>query len=181
MVLPHFIVHGLPAGITGLVIAALFSAGMSTVATSINSSATIVFTDFYKKFHKGGDDNKVTMKVLYLTSAVVGLLGIGVGLAMMSVNGILDAWWKLASIFSGGMLGLFLLTLVCRKVTRVAAVIAVIVGLMIIAYMSLPVFKSPIHTYLTIVFGTSAIFLVGFILTKIIDGHKQSGKVSSED
>ena len=181
MVFPHFIVHGLPAGITGLVIAALFSAGMSTVATSINSSATIVFTDFYKKFNKGEDGNKTTMKVLYLTSAVVGLLGIGVGLAMMSVDGILDAWWKLASIFSGGMLGLFLLALVCRKVNRVAAVIAVIVGLLVIAYMSLPVFRSPIHTYLTIVFGTSAIFLAGFILTKIINGHKQSGKVPSED
>ena len=181
MVFPHFIVHGLPTGITGLVIAALFSAGMSTVATSINSSATIVFTDFYKKFHKGEEGRKVTMKVLYLTSAVVGLLGIGVGLAMMSVNGILDAWWKLASIFSGGMLGLFLLSLVCRNVNRTAAVIAVIIGLLVIAYMSLPVFKSPIHTYLTIVFGTTAIFLVGFILTKIINGRKQSGEIPSEN
>ena len=49
-VFPYFIVHGLPTGITGLVIASLFSAGMSTIATSINSSATIVLTDFFKKF-----------------------------------------------------------------------------------------------------------------------------------
>ena len=100
---------------------------------------------------------------------------------MMSVNGILEAWWKLASIFSGGMLGLFLLSLVCRKINRTAAVIGVIVGLLIIVYMSLPVFKSPIHTYLTIVFGTTGIFLVGFVLTKIFNGHKQSGKIPSEN
>ncbi len=182
MVFPHFIVHGLPTGVTGLVIAALFSAGMSTVATSINSSATIIFTDFYKKFNKGEEDKgKTTMKVLYMSSAVVGVLGIVVGLAMMKVNGILDAWWKLASIFSGGMLGLFLLSLVCRNVNKAAAVIAVIVGLLVIAYMSLPVFKSPIHTYLTIVFGTTAIFLVGFILTKLFHGHKQSGEIPSEN
>lgn len=182
MVFPHFIVHGLPTGVTGLVIAALFSAGMSTVATSINSSATIIFTDFYKKFNKGEEDQgKTTMKVLYMSSAVVGVLGIVVGLAMMKVNGILDAWWKLASIFSGGMLGLFLLSLVCRNVNKAAAVIAVIVGLLVIAYMSLPVFKSPIHTYLTIVFGTTAIFLVGFILTKIFNGYKQSGEIPSEN
>lgn len=171
-VFPHFIVHGLPTGVTGLVIASLFSAGMSTVATSINSSATIVFTDFYQKIAPKSDDEKKHMRVLYLTSAVVGALGIGVGLAMMSIDGILDAWWKLASIFSGGMLGLFLLSLVCKNVNRTAAVVGVIAGLLVIAYMSLPVFKSPIHTYLTIVFGTSVIFIVGFILTKFINGNK---------
>ncbi|MCQ2184394.1 MAG: sodium:solute symporter [Bacteroidales bacterium] len=170
-VFPYFIVHGLPTGLTGLVIASLFSAGMSTVATSINSSATIVFTDFYKKIKRIGDgeEKKSHMTVLYVTSAVVGVVGILIGLAMMKIDGVLDAWWKLSSIFSGGMLGLFLLSLVCRKVNRPAAVAAVVVGLMVIAYMSLPVFHSPLHTYLTIVFGTTAIFLVGFILTKIFD------------
>lgn len=169
-VFPHFIVHGLPTGLTGLVIASLFSAGMSTVATSINSSATIVFTDFYKKLRgaKAEGETRSHMSVLYITSAIVGIIGIGIGLAMMKIDGILDAWWKLSSIFSGGMLGLFLLSLVCRKVNRPAAVVAVILGLMVIAYMSLPVFHSPLHTYLTIVFGTTTIFLVGFILTKVI-------------
>ena len=173
-VFPYFIVHGLPVGLTGLVIASLFSAGMSTVATSINSSATIVFTDFYKKIRKTqpADERKAHMRVLYLASAVVGVVGILIGLAMMSINGVLDAWWKLSSIFSGGMLGLFLLSLVCRKPNRVAAIIAVVLGLCVIAWMSLPVFKSPIHTYLTIVFGTTTIFLVGFVLTKLIKPKK---------
>lgn len=181
-VFPHFIVHGLPAGITGLVIAALFSAGMSTVATSINSSATIVFTDFWQKFRPSDAGNKKSsMSVLYITSAIAGVLGIGVALAMMKIDGILDAWWKLASIFSGGMLGLFLMALVCRNISRAAAITAVIAGLLVIAYMSLPIFKSPIHTYLTIVFGTTSIFLVGFILTKIFNGHKQFGQVPSKN
>lgn len=174
-VFPYFIVHGLPTGLTGLVIASLFSAGMSTVATSINSSATIVFTDFYKKIRKGAPANekKAHMTVLYTASAVVGVIGILIGLAMMSINGVLDAWWKLSSIFSGGMLGLFLLSLVCRKPNRIGAVIAVAVGLCVIAYMSLPVFGSPIHTYLTIVFGTTAIFLVGFLFTKLFKKNEE--------
>ena len=169
-VFPYFIVHGLPTGITGLVVASLFSAGMSTVATSVNSSATIVFTDFYSKFSKGDGKSpeKTHMKVLYLASAVVGAIGILVGLAMQKIDGVLDAWWKLSSIFSGGMLGLFLLALVCRKPNRLAAIIAVVVGLAVITWMSLPAFGSPIHTYLTIVFGTTAIFLVGFVLSKLL-------------
>ena len=173
-VFPYFIVHGLPTGLTGMVIAALFSAGMSTVATSINSSATIVFTDFFKKFSVR--DKKSHMPVLYIASAVVGIVGILIGLAMMKIDGVLDAWWKLSSIFSGGMLGLFLLALVCRKVSRPAAVIAVILGLLVIAYMSLPVFKSPFHTYLTIVFGTTTIILAGFILTRLFTGPLSAKK-----
>ena len=174
-VFPYFIVHGLPAGLTGLVIASLFSAGMSTVATSINSSATIVFTDFYKKIRKKEpkDERKAHMTVLYTASAVVGVVGILIGLAMMSINGVLDAWWKLSSIFSGGMLGLFLLSLVCRKPNRAGAIIAVALGLCVIAWMSLPVFGSPIHTYLTIVFGTTTIFVVGLLITLLFKNRKK--------
>lgn len=178
-VFPWFIVHGLPTGLTGLVIASIFSAGMSTVATSINSSATIVLTDFVKRWTKKEMPEKRNMQVLYLASFVVGGLGIVMGLLMMHIDGVLDAWWKLASIFSGGMLGLFLLSLVCNKVKQAHSVTAVIVGLMVIAWMSLSPFinegqpfyefRSPLHTYLTIVFGTTAIFLVGFVLTKLFN------------
>ncbi|MGM9764597.1 MAG: sodium:solute symporter [Candidatus Cryptobacteroides sp.] len=175
-VFPYFIVHGLPAGFTGLIVASLFSAGMSTVATSINSSATIVLTDFVG--HARPDmKEKSKMKVLYGTSFVMGTVGIVVGLLMMSIDGILDAWWKLSSIFSGGMLGLFLLALVCRKVRKPVAVLSVVLGLLVIAWMSLSplinegspfyVFRSGLHTYLTVVLGTTVIFGTGFILTSL--------------
>ena len=181
-VFPYFIVHGLPTGITGLVIASLFSAGMSTVATSINSSATIILTDFVKRLSRGNMSERRNMGVLYTASLVVGALGIVVGLLMMKVDGVLDAWWKLASIFSGGMLGLFLLAVVCRNVKRAHAVIAVVLGLLSIAYMSLsplinegsPFYclRCPLHTYLTIVVGTTVIFLVGFLLTAAFGDRK---------
>ena len=164
-VFPYFIVHGLPAGVTGLVIASLFSAGMSTISTSINSSATIVLTDFYQKLRKRSVTPRQEMVVLYAASFAVGALGIMVGLLMMQIDGVLDAWWKLASIFSGGMLGLFLLGLVSHTIKRTNVVIAVAVGLAVIAWMS---FLAPLHTYLTIVLGTLAIFLAGFVLSKII-------------
>lgn len=175
-VFPYFIVHCLPTGVTGLVVASLFSAGMSTVATSINSSATIVLTDFVGHGKKNMTE-KANMKVLYTTSLVVGVLGIVVGLLMMHVDGVLDAWWKLSSIFSGGMLGLFLLALVCRDVKRPVAVLSVVLGLLVISWMSLsPLinegspfwhFRSELHTYLTVVLGTTVIFCTGFLGTAL--------------
>jgi solute:Na+ symporter, SSS family len=173
-VFPYFIVHGLPAGMTGLVIAAIFAAGMSTIATSLNSGATIILTDFFKRFDNGRLTDRQSMRILYAFSLLMGLFGISVALAMIKVQSALDAWWTLASIFSGGMLGLFLLGYISKNVTSVQAAVGVTVGVILIAWMSLsPIyftterlmrFRSPFHGYLTIVFGTAVIFLVGFLL-----------------
>jgi len=176
-VFPHFIVNGLPAGITGLLIAAIFAAGMSTIATSINSTATITLSDYYKRYFNKNANERSSMKVLYLSSFIFGLLGILIALSLVGVESVLDAWWALASIFSGGMLGLFLLGYMSKKVRNIDAAIGVIVGVLIIIWMSLsPVifkegellaFRSPFHSNLTIVFGTLAIALVGFLLAKL--------------
>lgn len=176
MVFPHFIVTGLPAGITGLLIASVFAAGMSTVSTSLNSTATIFLTDYYKRFINKNASESSSMKVLYISSLITGTAGIIVAIALIGVESALDAWWSLASIFSGGMLGLFLLGYISKKAGKVEAIIGVITGILLIIWMSLSplvftegksiAFKSPFHTNLTIVFGTMTIFLVGFIITK---------------
>jgi SSS family solute:Na+ symporter len=170
-------VNGLPAGVTGLLIASIFAAGMSTVATSINSTATIILSDYYKRYFNKGANEKSSMKVLYSSSLIFGVLGILIASSLVGVESVLDAWWGLASIFSGGMLGLFLLGYLSKAVRNIDAVIGVIVGVLVIVWMSLsPIyftkggllaFKSPFHSNLTIVFGTLAIFLVGFLLMKL--------------
>jgi SSS family solute:Na+ symporter len=108
MVFPHFIVHQIPTGFTGLLVAAILAAGMSTVSTSVNSTATIVLNDYYVRTYPSAA-NKARMRALYIASLLFGTLGTGVALAMINVKSAIDAWWSLASVFSGGMLGLFLL------------------------------------------------------------------------
>lgn len=171
-VFPHFIVTQLPAGVTGLLLASIFAAGMSTISTSFNSSATIFLTDYYRRYMKKGATEKDSMRVLYIASAAITLLGIIIALAMINVKSALDAWWKLASIFSGGMLGLFLLGTFSRRSSSKGAVIGVVAGIAVIAWMSLSSlaedpsrYGNTFHTYLTIVFGTLAIFLVGFLIS----------------
>ena len=181
-VFPHFIATGLPAGITGLLIASIFAAGMSTVATSLNSTATIILSDYYKRYFNKEADEKSSMKVLYSSSLIFGVLGVTIALALVGVESVLDAWWGLASIFSGGMLGLFLLGYLSKRVRNIDAVIGVIIGALIIIWMSLSplfftegnllAFRSPFHSNLTIVFGTLAIFLIGFIMTRLFSKKK---------
>ncbi|GJM33594.1 MAG: sodium:solute symporter [Saprospiraceae bacterium] len=173
-IFPYFIVTELPVGITGLLVASIFAAGMSTISTSFNSSATVILTDYYNKYFKKTATDKEAMRVLYLSSVVISVLGIAIGVAMINVKSALDAWWKLASIFSGGMLGLFLLGAFSERKNVLGAIIGVIVGLLVIVWLSLSnvflgedAIGNQFHTYLTIVFGTSAIFLVGFLVSLI--------------
>ena len=169
-VFPYFIVSALPVGVTGLLIAAIFAAAMSTVSTSLNSSATIVLEDFYRRYINPDAGEKAGMTVLYGTTLTLGVAGLGIALAMINVESALDVWWELASIFSGGMLGLFLLGFVSRRTRNTEAVIAVVVGVLLILWLSVPQWAPvpiPVHSFLTIVLGTSAIFLTGFLLTQV--------------
>jgi SSS family solute:Na+ symporter len=152
---------------------------MSTVSTSLNSTATIVLTDYYKRYFNKSAGEGTSMRVLYTTSLITGTAGIGIALALVGVKSALDAWWSLASIFSGGMLGLFLLGFISRRAGKTEAIAGVIIGVIVIVWMSLSPFiftegeslkfRSPFHSNLTIVFGTLTIFLVGFLLTKLIN------------
>lgn len=174
-VFPYFIVDKLPPGLTGLLIASIFAAGMSTISTSINSSATVFLTDYFQRFSRTEVTERTSMKVLYGTSFIISVLGILIAIAMIDVKSALDAWWKMASVFSGGMLGLFLLGAFVDKINRKGAVAGVVLGLIAILWMSLsPLlfpdseWVSPFHGYLAIVFGTMIIFLVGFLSSFLI-------------
>ena len=149
-VFPLFIVNQLPTGLTGLLIASIFAAGMSTVATSVTSSSTIVLTDYYQRIRKQTSDRE-RLWVLKVASLVIGVLGILIALALVNVDSILDAWWKLSAI-------------------------GVICGAIVIAWISadqwLGLPESGIHEYLAIVLGTLIIFLVGFLSAHLFH-HKK--------
>src|SRR5690625_1415100 len=173
-VFPWFIVHGLPVGITGLLVAFIFAGGMSTISTTLNSGATVILNDFYKRYSKKDVDEKRSVKVLYLATAGISVLGVLISFLVIRVESALDIWWNLAGIFSGGMLGLFLLGYFSRRVSNAPAAIGVALGLLVIMWMSLSSayfsgtleeFQNPLHSYLTIVIGTLVIFLTGFLLS----------------
>ena len=173
-VFPHFIASQLPAGIAGLVIASVFAAAQSTVSTCVNSSSTLVLCDIYTRYVRTNPTERERFLVLRISSLVVGAAGIAIALAMMSIKSALDAWWQLASIFSGGMLGLFLLGRLSHRASNRHAIVGVTAGVAVIVWMTLsPVWpaalaalRSPFHANLIVVFGTLTILAVGLILSR---------------
>jgi len=176
-VLPHFIVNKLPVGLAGLLIAAIFAAAMSSMDTSLNSSATLYLCDVHKRYLRPEADEKESMRVLHIATLVMGVAGTCAAMAMIRVESALALWWKVQGTFTGGMLGLFLLGLVSRRAKNPQAITAVLVGTLLIAWMALSQMdiwpesmekvRNPMHGFMTIVLGTSTIVLLGAILTSL--------------
>jgi SSS family solute:Na+ symporter len=162
---------------TGLVIAAIFAAAQSTLSSSMNCSATLVLCDIYQRYFRPAAGAGESLRLLRATTLVAGLLGTGVALAMMRIKSALDVWWDWAGVFSGGMLGLFLLGLISRRARNADAALGVVTGVLVIVWMTLSTkagwpkalaaWKSPFHSFLTIVFGTASILVVGLVLARL--------------
>jgi SSS family solute:Na+ symporter len=181
-VFPHFIGTALPAGVTGLLIAAIFSAAMSTVSTSLNSSATLIMTDWHKRFIRPNASERQSMIVLYAATVACGIIGTSVAFMCISVKSALDTWWKMSGIFGGGMLGLFLLGMISRRAKNAPAATAVSLGLVVICWMTLSLAPSklplslrcPFHAFMIPVAGTLTILLTGLLITRILASRRNA-------
>jgi SSS family solute:Na+ symporter len=133
-VFPFFLVSELPPGITGLVIAAVMAAGMSTLDSSINVSATVWVVDFYKRVLRRDAGERHLLKMTRFASVAVGLLGTVGALLMIRVDTVLDEWWKYSSVFGGAMLGLFLVGILIRRANARSALISAVAGVVVLVW-----------------------------------------------
>ncbi len=127
---PYFIATQFPVGLRGLLIAAIFAAAMSSIDSSLNCVSTLTLLDFYKRHINPGADEKKSLRLLRIYTVVWGVLGTLTGLAMIQVQTALETGWQLAGIAGGGLVGLFLLGLMCRFVKPWQAGTAVMASIM---------------------------------------------------
>lgn len=180
-VFPYFIVHELPVGLVGLVIAAVMAAGMSTLDSSLNSSATAYTVDFYRRMIRPDADDRLQLRVIRLTTAVIGVIATVASLAMINAKTALDVWWKLSAIFGGGMLGLFLLALLLPRLSSMQALTATAVGVVFVAWATAgkvwfegAAWAFPMHAMMIGVCGTLLIVITGWLLGMIdMKGDRQ--------
>lgn len=174
-VFPHFIASHLPRGARGLLIAAIFAAAMSTVSTSLNSSATLVMSDFYKRLFRADSSDAQQVRVLRLATVAWGAMGTLMALALVQVTeSALDVWWLLSAVFGAGIIGLFLLGLMVPTIRSSKAVPVLVLGMVVVAWMtisttdywpeSLSAMKSKFHRPLVIVVGPAVMVLMGWLV-----------------
>ena len=128
-VFPHFIGVELPVGVTGLVVAALAAAAISSLDSDMNCLAAITVEDYYVRFKPNSTDKQR----LRLGRWVVFITGVAsIGIAMLYVvwggEGVLGAVFSLYAIFSAGIVGIFLLGLFSRRANRQGLYIGIAVA-----------------------------------------------------
>lgn len=165
---PLFISQELPAGLAGLVIAAIFAASMDS---NLNSMATLTYCDVYRRYWRPQATERAVIVVLRTATFVWGIICTCTALAMITAETILDVWWQMAGIFSGGILGLFLLGIVSRRVSNGLAAFAVACGVLVILWATLSPtdywprqwasFRSPFNSLSAIVLGTAVVLAIG--------------------
>jgi hypothetical protein len=120
-------------GLAGIVVAAIFAASMDS---NLGSMATLTYVDLFKRYLRPQAGEREGLLVLRLATLFWGVACIGIGLAMIPAQGILDVWWQIAGVFSSGVLGLFLLGLLVPRAKSAAGVVGVVVGLVVISWMT---------------------------------------------
>ena len=168
-VFPWFIVHKLPVGVSGLMVAAIIAAAMSTVSTTLNSGATVLFEDYRKRFFPGAGGKRGDVLFLRAATAALGVASVLVGISVMDVKSALTAFWALQSVLSGGMLGLFLLAVLSNRPNGIHTAVATALALLVVAWVMFGQewtgFPFRLHVNMAIVLGTTAIVAVGAALS----------------
>jgi len=98
-VLPFALSNFIPAGVLGIILAGLIAAFMSTFAANVNAGPAYIVNDIYKKFINPGASQKVYIRMSYIASVVMVILGITVGFFVSSINNLLQ--WITAALFGG--------------------------------------------------------------------------------
>jgi Na+/proline symporter len=128
-IFPWYIVTQLPAGAAGVLIAGVFAAAMSSLDSSMNSVATAVTTDFYRRFRPRAADRRCLALARWSTVAV-GAAGTAFALTMTGwdIKSLWDEFAKVLGLFSGGLGGLFLLGILTRRAHGRGAVVGLLLS-----------------------------------------------------
>lgn len=161
-IFPTFVVHHLPHGISGLMIAAILAAAMSNLSSALNSLASTTVMDFYRPFFKSdGSDSKELKISRWITVAwgiVLALLAI-ITFLSHGMKSVLERGLTIVSISYGSMVGVFLLGVLTRKANERGSIIGMAAGL--ISMLAVWHFSAIAFTWYVLI-GTAITFSVGY-------------------
>lgn len=175
----HFLVHSFPqnTGLIGLMLAAILAAAMSTLSSSLNSSATAVINDFYLPLSRNVPSQSKLLALTRWLTIGFGVLQVGIGvLATQLSSTVVQSALTIAGYSAGLLLGMFLLAVAAPRVHQTSALIGAVCGLTVLLcvqfILPLPGFgaiKIAWPWYALI--GSSITFFVGNMLSFILFGN----------
>jgi SSS family solute:Na+ symporter len=164
-IFPTFIVHNLPHGLSGLVIAAIFAAAMSTLSGALNAMSSTTVIDFYKPLLRKGRPDSHLLAVSRWCTAGWGLVLIGIAVLARDWGSVFTAGLSIASIVWGPMLGAFLLGVLTRRANQPGVMAGIGVSL---AFMILVKILTPLAWTWYVLAGAAICVAVGYVVSFVV-------------
>ncbi|MCK5571405.1 MAG: sodium:solute symporter, partial [Bacteroidetes bacterium] len=131
-IFPKFIVEGLPPGVSGLIIAGLFAAALSTLAGSMSAMSSSTVLDLYRPLKGGRVDTAKELRISRTITIIWAALLVGSAIFFMNTpQTVVELALSIASFTYGGLLGTFLLGVLFRKPSQEDALAGFVGGIFI--------------------------------------------------
>jgi SSS family solute:Na+ symporter len=168
---PEFIQTQLPAGLRGLIIAAIFAATMSSVDSGLNSLTTVITMDLYKPWFQSGRQmgERGTLRTARIITVLLGVLATcaAVWISARQEN-VLQTVVELASKFIGPITGIFFLGILTRRGNIAGLFTGVAAGLTVSFLIEIDFIKEQITWLWTAPLSSLGTFLVGYFVSLLV-------------
>ena len=170
-IFPFFAAQNLPAGLAGLVIAAILAATMSTLSSAINSVANLGVEDFYRRFKKKVADKECVVVGRVLTIGL-GIFGTVAALVLANTNlkSIWDLYLVILGMLLGAITGIYLLGIFTKRANSAGVLLGVIASLSATYYVNN---YTHIHFLANLIVGVVSCYIVGYIASLIIPAKQK--------
>ncbi|ANW25507.1 sodium:solute symporter [Vibrio coralliilyticus] len=165
-ILPFYVITQLPAGVAGLIIAAIFAASQSSISSSLNSISACYTTDIYHRLGRSGSTENA-LKTGRFVTVIAGLLGVAAStyLIFSEESQIWDAFNSLLGLMGGPMTGLFMLGVFVRKATARSALVGVIVSVIATLWAR---YFTDLNFFFYGAIGTMTVVIVGYLVALLL-------------
>ena len=161
-VFPSFLIHYVPAGLVGLMLAVIFAAAMSSFASEINSLASATIVDFYQRYFRPTASDEHYLWMSRAATLFWGAFATAAASFAGKLGSLIEAVNKVGSYFYGPILGVFLLAFLVRRSHGAAAFWGLIAGQ---AAVLLVAYYTPISWLYYNVVGAAVVMSMGTLIT----------------
>ena len=139
-IFPYVMADIFPVGATGLVLAAILAASLSSVDSAINSLTTVGMVDFYRRLYLGREDGDAQESVAEqhrqvwisrLLTILVGAVGITLACYVENIGTLFDVLTKILASFTAVMLGIFWLGMFTTRATMTSTMAGALIGVVV--------------------------------------------------
>ena len=157
-VFPVFVLQNMPAGLVGLIVAAILAAAMSSVAAELNSLSTATTIDFYARHVNPQGTDRELLRFARLSTFIWGLFSCIVATFVTNLGSLIEVVNTFGSFFYGSLLGVFVLAFAVPNTNASGAFFGLLCGMLSVWAVS--AFSNLAFLWFNVV-GTCATVLAG--------------------